>query len=137
MGSSIKNKLLALNDRNLLRYLLAGGSSYLVEITVLAAFIHLLDIDLKVSVSVSFFVGLAVSFLAQKIYAFKSTSKAKQLLASQATLYLLLVGVNYLFTVWFVLFAHAYIGALAARTIALIITTTWNFFIYKKIIFKN
>lgn len=118
----------------ILRYILSGGSSYIIEIAIL----YLLSasgLPKTVAVSVSFWIGFFVSFFAQKIFTFKNTKTGKKKSTLQVIGYGILVTVNYLFTITLVsIFADA--DVVIVRTIALAITTSWNFLIYKFILFK-
>lgn len=120
-----------------MRYVFIGCLAYFIELCVLFSFSHLLKLSPTISVGISFWVGLIVAFILQKIFAFKNNSKHKKTVALQIVLYLILVAFNYIFTLLFVHFTESLIGLFASRTIALIITTLWNFLIYKRVIFRE
>lgn len=129
--------LVKLFSSSIIRYLFIGGVSFLVEIIIIFIGHHLLNMSSVLVVSISFWTGLITSFILQKIITFKNTSRSPKKLAWQAATYALLVIVNYLFTIWFVSALESQISIYIARTIALVITTIWNYFIYSKVIFKK
>lgn len=120
----------------LLRYLLVGAISFAIELSAMYLFILLGALDI-IAVAIAFWVGLIVSFLFQKIYTFENHTTRVRHLTAQSIGYGSLVIVNYGFTLIFVAIFSPIIGILIARTVALVITTVWNFIIYKKIIFRK
>ena len=124
-------------SHNLVRYILVGGGSYVIEMGLILFLTYIAHVNPVLSVGIAFWVGLVISFVLQKIVAFGDTSKSKRQLTTQTIQYAVLVGVNYLFTLLFVWATTALIGIFFARTIALAITTAWNYVIYSKVIFKK
>jgi putative flippase GtrA len=120
----------------LFRYVLIGGVSFVIEIAVLYSMVHIFNLSSLIAVAVSFWVGLVISFILQKIIAFQDKDKSSKKLLRQSMIYISLVIINYFFTIVFVAILESTLGLLLARTVALIITTSWNFIIYSKIIFK-
>ncbi len=121
----------------LLRYIIVGGTSYAIELTVLLLLVHVLHFNTPLAVSVGFWLGLVISFLLQKFLAFKNTDTRARRLTIQTVYYALLVLFNYGFTLLFVHLIEPFIDLSIARTLALIITTAWNYIIYKKVIFPE
>lgn len=130
-------KLRLIVDNKGVRYLFVGGLSFVIEMGLILLLHNALGVSAVISVAISFWIGLVISFLLQKLITFKDRSRSTKKVAKQSALYGLLVGVNYLFTLTFVAFFETILGIFIARTIALIITTLWNFVIYKKVIFKE
>lgn len=116
-----------------LRYVVIGGISYVVEIATLLSLANLFSLSPEASVAYSFWVGLVTSFLLQKHVAFKSKANDRRAIGRQSVLYGALVLFNYLFTIVFVGAFTGILGLVAARTIALLLTVAWNYFVYKKI----
>jgi putative flippase GtrA len=119
------------------RYIFIGGIAYLIELTALYFFAVTLSLGPTLGVAISFWIGLIVSFTLQKIFSFKNKAENKKHLSKQMLSYGTLVAFNYLFTLAFVSFFEPHIGLFIARTIALLITTVWNFYIYSRYIFKS
>ncbi len=124
-------------SHNLVRYVLVGGGSYVIEMGLILFMTYIVHVNPVLSVGIAFWAGLIISFVLQKIVAFGDTSKSKKRLTTQTIQYAALVGVNYLFTLLFVWLTTSLIGIFFARTIALAITTAWNYVIYSKVIFKK
>jgi len=132
----VKNSIRKIAGLSSTRYLLAGGVSYFIEISALYAFVIFANTSTITATAISFWIGLIVSFLIQKTYTFKNRSTTKKETSRQIVLYCMLVAFNYVFTILFVYVLHEYeVGVI--RTIALIITTLWNFYIYKRFIFRS
>lgn len=121
----------------LLRYIIVGGTSYAIELAALLLLVHVLHFNTTLAVSVGFWLGLVISFLLQKFLAFKNTDTRARRLTIQTVYYALLVLFNYGFTLLFVHLLEPFIDLSIARTLALIITTAWNYIIYKKVIFTE
>ncbi len=117
----------------LLRYILVGGVSYLLEMAVLYGMHDIAGINSLVSVTVSFWIGFAVAFVLQKYIAFQNNDREKQVIVRQLVLYSLLVGFNYVFTLGVVALLSPYISVLLCRTFAIFVVTLWNFLLYQKI----
>ena len=118
------------------RYLVIGGSAYLVELAILFS-AQAAGAPGTVAVAISFIVGTAVSFLLQKVIAFKDRRFHKKIVFSQAVLYGALVVFNFTFTVLAVWLLENYFPVAAIRTVALAITVIWNYYLYKTWIFNR
>lgn len=131
-------KRLLRNARNsqFIRYIFVGGTSYILEIGLLAYLEYGLHIPTVVSVSISFWFGFLVAFVLQKIVTFEDRQRSVKKIAWQSISYALLVAFNFIFTLVFVQLCSPVAGVLIARTIALVITTIWNYVVYSKVIFK-
>lgn len=125
-----------LKNKPAVRYVVVGGLSYLIEVACIYLLITLGTGSL-VAIAISFWVGLVVSFLLQKLVAFNDKKRTARALAGQSLSYGILVIVNYFFTLGVVYIGAPLLGAYLARTVALIITTAWNYLIYSKIIFRT
>lgn len=132
---TVKKALDTLLAKQSIRYLFVGGLSFLLELMVLACLLYL-GFENVTSVAISFWFGLVAAFLLQKSIAFRDRSYSKRRVFKQTVFYMVLVGVNYLFTLWFVEIFDAIFNIFVVRTIALVITTVWNYLIYKYLIFK-
>lgn len=122
-----------LRDSQPFRYILIGGVSYALELSVLLFLAYLLHLSPELSVACSFWIGLIASFLLQKYVAFNNKTSGKKVIGRQSALYGSLVIFNYFFTIGFVSVTTGLFGLVVARTLALITTTFWNYFVYKKI----
>ena len=128
----MSNKLL---NHHLFRYIVIGGLSYAVELLSIYVLTAVTRSSL-IAVAIAFWIGLFVSFVLQKTVAFRNKLSSRKELTKQTAYYIALVLANYGFTILFVAFIQPYTGLVLARTLALFITTAWNYYIYKRIIFK-
>ena len=118
-----------------IRYVIIGISAYAIELGILIAFTKI-GLSATKSTAISFWIGLIVAFILQKFIAFNDSSRDIKRLGSQSLVYLLLVVFNYLFTLSIV----ASFGdnlVLFSRSLAIFITTFWNFYIYRRLFKKT
>ena len=118
-----------------IRYLFVGGTSYVFELSSLLL-IHYLTGSRALATAISFWIGFFIAFVLQKLVAFQEYSKEAKALTKQGTLYGVLNFCNYIFTIAFVsVFPDKYL--IVSRTVALVMMSSWNYVIYRKIIFRN
>lgn len=118
------------------RYLIVGVSVYLFELLVIV-------IALKggasnvVAVGISFWLGLMVSFFLQKLVTFGDKRMHHRIVLPQLVAVTLLVLFNFGFTLLVTKLLQSLLSAVITRTLALGITTIWNFYLYKTRIFTT
>jgi putative flippase GtrA len=118
------------------RYLIIGVSVYILELVVIYV-AQKLGASPVVAVGWSFWIGLVASFVLQKIITFGDTRFHHRVLIPQIVAFSLLVLWNFGFTVLITkLLAHI-APPYITRTLALGITTIWNFYLYKIRIFRT
>lgn len=120
-------------NKNLIRYLVVGGTAYVIEISTLAILKYGVNLSAVRSVAISFWVGLISAFLLQKAVTFKNYERTHKALARQVFLYGLLVAWNYLFTLFIVKLFASSVSVIIVRTVIIALVTCWNFPLYKKI----
>jgi putative flippase GtrA len=118
------------------RYLLVGGGVYALELVIILVAQHL-GIGPVAAVAISFIIGTTVSFGLQKLFTFGDKRMHHRVVLSQAIAVVLLVLFNFGFTVLTTKLLQDVLPAIVVRTLALLITTIWNFFLYKTQIFKK
>jgi len=126
----------ALLDRPFGRYLIIGGSVYLFELIVIFMAQHA-GSSAVVAVGLSFWLGLIVSFLLTKFVTFRDKRTHHKVLIPQILAVSLLVVFNFGFTLLVTKLLSDELPAVICRTIALGITTIWNFYLYRTRIFKT
>lgn len=117
----------------IIRYLFVGGFSFIIEITLLYILSHTLHIPAAISVTISFWVGFIVAYVLQKLVAFQNKEKSRRAITKQIIGYSLLVLWNYGFTILVVELFHSSVSVVVLRTIVIVITTLWNYVLYKKL----
>jgi putative flippase GtrA len=118
------------------RYLLIGGSVYILELVVIVV-AQRLGASALVAVGLSFWIGLVVSFGLQKLVTFGDKRLHHRILVPQIAAFCLLVAWNFGFTLLLTQLLSPKLPAVITRTCALGITTIWNFYLYKTRIFKT
>jgi putative flippase GtrA len=118
------------------RYLLVGSGVYVLEVGVIVL-AQRLGASSVWAVGIGFWVGLAMSFVLQKFVAFGDKRTHRRILLLQIVAVCLLVLCNFGFTLLVTKLLSPRVPAVVSRTIALAITATWNFFLYKTRIFKS
>jgi len=118
------------------RYLVIGGSIYALELVVIVV-AQLLGASAVMAVGLSFWVGLVVSFALQKLVTFGDKRVHHKVLLPQIIAFSLLVAFNFGFTILVTKLLQHQLPAVVTRTLALGITTIWNFYLYRTRIFKS
>jgi putative flippase GtrA len=132
----VVNKLKVLLQRPGYRYLLIGGSVYVFELAVIVV-AQALGASAVWAVAISFCLGTLVSFFLQKLVTFGDKRMHHRVLIPQLIATAVLILWNLGFSVLLTKLLQGHLPAVATRTLALAITTIWNFYLYKTRIFKN
>lgn len=133
--TSLKTLATSAARRPLVRYILVGGTAYVIELSCLLLIFRATG-SRTLAAAIAFLVGFFVAFFLQKLVAFQEYSREVRAIARQGLLFVLLSIWNYVFTVLFVtLFPDKHL--VVSRTVALLMMASWNYIIYKKVIFKK
>lgn len=117
------------------RYLITGVSVYIFELLVIVV-VRQMGGSAVLATGLSFWLGLIVSFIIQKIFTFGDKRKSASVLGPQLLAFSLLVLFNFGFTLLATSLLDQWLPATVIRTLALGVTTIWNFYLYKTRIFK-
>ena len=119
-----------------MRYLIIGGSVYILEIAIILG-LQWQGAGPVLAVAISYVLGTLVSFGLQKFVTFGDRRTHHTVVLSQLLATVALVVFNFGFTLVVTrVFAHT-LPAIISRTVALAICTLWNFYLYKTRIFKS
>ena len=129
-------KVKALLQRPGYRYLLIGGSVYVFELLVIVV-AQQLGASAVWAVAISFCLGTLVSFFLQKLVTFGDKRMHHRILIPQMIATAVLILWNLGFSVLLTKLLQHQLPAVVTRTLALAITTIWNFYLYKTRIFKT
>ena len=129
-------RLHALIQKPGIRYLFIGGIVYVFELSVIVL-AQAYGATPVWAVAISFVAGTIVSFFMQKLITFSDKRMHHKILIPQLIATALLIVWNLGFSVLVTKLLQHHLPAVVTRTIALGITTIWNFYIYKTRIFKN
>jgi putative flippase GtrA len=128
-------KFLDLRERQGARYIVVGGSTYVVELIVIVVALHF-GMSAVWSVGISFFVGLIVSFVLQKLITFGDRRTRPKILLPQIITFSLLVAFNFGFTEFATYLLQHDMPLVVIRTLVIGITTIWNYYLYRTRIFR-
>lgn len=118
------------------KYIAIGLGVYVLELLVIMM-AQRAGLSAVAAVAIGFWVGLVLSFLLQKLITFGDKRMHHKVVATQIVAYVLLVLFNFGFTLLFTSMFAAAMPAALCRTIALGITTMWNYFLYRTKIFAQ
>lgn len=118
------------------RYLLVGGSVYVFELLVIVV-AQAIVLSAVWAVALSFVLGTIVSFFLQKLVAFRDKRMHRSIVGLQFAAVCALVAWNFTFSIVLTKLLESVLPAVVTRTIALGVTTVWNFYLYKTRIFKQ
>lgn len=93
-----------------------------------------LKIAVPIATTISYWVAIAYNFALNRQWTFNAKDKSD--LSKHATLYLILLGFNYLFTLVFVIVASHYINYALAKIFAVGVSVSWTYFVYRRIFTK-
>ncbi len=130
------NRLKELLKNPTARYLIVGGSVYVLELVIIVVALRLGATPVQ-AVTLSFLIGLVVSFMLQKLFTFGDIRMHHKVVIPQVIAVVLLVLFNLAFTLVVTELLQHVLSAVATRTLALGITTIWNFYLYKTRIFNQ
>jgi putative flippase GtrA len=117
------------------RYLLVGVVVYIFELAVIF-WAQALGMSAVAAVALSFWLGLVLSFALQKLVTFQDKRLHYRLLSLQVAIFALLVLWNFGFTLAVTWALSGTMPAFISRSLALALTTIWNFYLYKTRIFS-
>lgn len=125
-----------LNDKKFIRYILSGSATFSSEYLTFLVLETLLGLNVNVSHSLSFCVGICMSFSLNYMWVFKDAGYAMKV-KHQMVLYLALAIFNLLMTNLLIYLLvswgmHPVIGKLAL----MIMIIVWNFWVFRQVIFK-
>lgn len=119
-----------------LRYLIVGVFVYSIEIIVILSSQKFLGFSSVLAIAISFWVGVASSFILNKLFTFQDKRTHHKIVTAQFLGYLSLTLFNFGFTIVFAHIFQSYISAVWCRSITLAMIVSWNYLIYKRHIFK-
>jgi len=115
------------------RYLFAGGTATLVDISVLFILSQLLHFNYLLSAAISYTCGVCTNFTINITWVFKSTGKFKK----EFSLFVIigLFGLMWTEIIMWTLSGHLHFPVMVAKLVAVVLVLFWNFFMRKKFIF--
>lgn len=117
------------------RYLITGFSTAGIEIGLLWGLKSLANLDAIVANSIALTLSFWFNFLVNRFWSFKSTDGLKRQLMIYGCLFLFNLGASDL--IMYLLTRMLTLHYLLAKVFAIGAVVSWNFILYKKVIFKN
>ncbi len=124
-----------LGTRNkFLKYLVVGASTFLFDMGLLYGLVQIFKIHYLMAVTFAWFSPAAANYLLNKIWSFKSSASY----FSSTLKYAILLGMNYLFTIFmmYVLVEVFLLYYIYAKIAIMAVIVCWDFFIYKHFIYR-
>lgn len=116
------------------RYLFVGGFCFVVDVGLLWLAHELLGVPLPIATPVAFLASFAVTYTMQRVVAFASESKV----VPSVGRYTALVVFNTIATTGIVWLIDASGGTwFVGKVVAVVATTTWNYFAYRYWVFVD
>lgn len=120
-----------------LRYLLAGGTAFVSEYLSFLILFSLVSVQLVIANILSFLIGLLTSFTLNKLWVF-GNSKQTRPTHQQLLLYVVLATINLCFTSYAITeLVSTGVAPAVAKIILMLLVVTWNFVIFKRLIFVH
>jgi len=125
-----------LSGSPLVRYVLVGGSAYVIELIIIVV-AQKQGANSIFAVALSFWVGLIYTFVLQKFFSFRDKRTHHKVLLPQILTVVALVAFNFSFTIFLTALLQHVLPVVVTRTIAVGITTMWNFYLYRTRVFNT
>jgi putative flippase GtrA len=122
------------NWRQFCRYLLVGGSSFLLEYGSFYILLELFNVNYLIANSIVYSTVSAINFALNRLWTFRSTNS----LSLQISLYLSLLMFNFIASnvMLYILTGQLLIPPLWSKICVMVMVVLWNFVIYKKVIYR-
>lgn len=131
----LKSFTVYLYRHHFVRYIIVGGTTFLIDFGLLFLLHGQLELNLAASTSVAYWVSILYNFVLNRYWTFDAGERKS--LARHVTTYFILLIINYLFAVIFVTFVGIIINYIIAKAIAVVIQMSWTYPIYKRYIFTT
>lgn len=130
----MRAQLSQLLSHSAVRYLLIGGSSFVLDFGILAVLHEILGVEVWLATGIAFLVSFGFNYSLQRAFSFGSTSSH----GSSLVKYALLVVFNTIATIVIVaLLDQSVFGWGIGKVVATAGSTVWNYFVYRYWIFPK
>ncbi len=137
MSTDLKQRIHTLHQSHLFRYLIVGGTAFLTEYGSFYALYQAGHVQLYLANSISFCCGLIVSFIFNRAWTFNKRVFAHKT-HHQALMYAVLGLINLgMINALVGVLKHLGVDPRIGKLIGQLTIVTWNFVIYRKIIFVS
>lgn len=131
---SVPGLVTGLYQNAVVRFLFVGGLSFALDLGLLVLLHEVFGVALWAATPIAFVVSLVFNFVLQRVFTFRATNKG----SVSALKYILLVIVNIAVSdVIVVAFDAVGWSYVIGKTTATVLTTVWNYFLYRHWIFQR
>lgn len=130
---NIKKLIIYLYQHRFIRYLVVGGSTFLIDFSLLYTLYGNIHTTITFATSAAYWVSIVYNFTLNRYWTFDT--REKENLKRHITTYMFLLVGNYFFTVIFVAIFSSFMYFIVAKILAVAIQMTWTYVIYKNFIF--
>lgn len=117
-----------------IKYLVVGGGTALLELGFYSLFFYILHWSIPVANVLAVLVATLTNFLVNRSWAFKSSKN----IVYSMVLYILLFAANLFITTTIISFGTAAgLPSAGVKLATQVLVATWNFFLYRYVIFKQ
>jgi putative flippase GtrA len=125
-------------SQSFIKFLIVGSCAFAVEYGSFYGFYTGLNWRLYIANSISFCLGLLTSFILNRIWTFTHSLPYDKKGTHQLSYYVVLAVINFLLTNLIVeVLARLSVNPLIAKPIAMIVTSLWNYTLFKFFIFNH
>ncbi len=123
--------------KNIIKFILAGGTATGLNLALLFIFHGLLKLELLVATSAAFILSFLVSFALQKFWTFRDSRQDK--MVGQLFVYMgnACIGLGLNGYLMHILVEKFLVWYLLAQIIVSLVIAVWNFLVYKFFVFKK
>lgn len=133
----MKHLNLLKSKQSILRYLSIGLLAFITDYIIFITLYYYLDLNLAISTTAGYFIGLLVSFSINRLWVFGQRGRSRHPIR-QIIEYLSLVVFNYFFTLLAIVkLQHEGVEPLVGKVIVVGVTVFWNYILFKKVIFAD
>jgi putative flippase GtrA len=129
----IRTVAISLYKHHFVRYLIVGGSTFVIDFSILFSLHSEAKLNLALSTSISYWISVLYNFSLTRYWTFDA--RQKESLKRHITAYLAVLIFNFLFTLAVVTGLDHHINYVIAKALAVIISIPWTYTIYKKYVF--
>jgi len=118
-----------------LRYLVAGGTATMVDLSVLFVLYQFLHVNYLIAGALGYFCGIMTNFTVNVLFVFESTGRMKKefiIFASVGA-----VGLLWTELILWTFSEKFHFPVIVAKLVAVIFVLFWNFFMRKKLVFRK
>lgn len=124
-----------LYNHHVVRYIFVGGTTFLIDISILLVAHGAFHISVPVATSIAYWLSVTYNFSLNRWWTF--SAQESKAIHQHALFYIVLLGINYAFTLIFVSIMSHVIALGAAKVLATAIQILWTYPTYKYLIFTK